>query len=213
MLRPTRRAPAQQWAGLKFFNVYGPERVSQGFDEERSVVRQISPKIAAGGKPAVAVQIAQSRTTPTARQMRDFVHGSTIASTVMLWLARQPAASTACSIMGTGKARSFADLATRGVRRQRDASREIELRRHARNEIRDKYQYFTRGASMDRLRASRDTRQALHHAWRTAPPVTCATICGRLILIARPPFRLSPLSSAVSTPCSSFAFPVIDPCR
>jgi ADP-L-glycero-D-manno-heptose 6-epimerase len=135
----------RQWAGLKFFNVYGPNEYHKG--GMKSVVAQISPKIAAG-EPAILFK-SHNGAYPDGGQMRDFVHVDDCVD-VMLWLSDNPSVNGLFN-MGTGKARSFADLA-QAVFAANDKTPEIRFV-DTPIEIRDKYQYFTE-AKMDRLRAA-----------------------------------------------------------
>lgn len=138
------RAP-RQWAGLKFFNVYGPNEQHKG--SMKSVVAQIWPKVAAGE----GVQLFRSHRPeyPDGGQMRDFVYVRDCAR-VVSWLIETPDV-TGIFNLGSGKARSFLDLA-RAVfaaagREPRIAYVDTPI------EIRDKYQYFTQ-ADMTRLQAA-----------------------------------------------------------
>ena len=135
----------RQWAGLKFFNVYGPNEYHKG--SMKSVIAQISPKIAAG-EPATLFK-SHNPQYPDGGQMRDFVHVDDCVD-VMLWL-RDNQSVNGLFNMGSGKARSFADLA-KAVFAANDKSLDIRFI-DTPVEIRDKYQYFTE-AKMDRLRAA-----------------------------------------------------------
>ncbi|MHA1537267.1 MAG: ADP-glyceromanno-heptose 6-epimerase [Alphaproteobacteria bacterium] len=132
-----------QWAGLKFFNVYGPNEDHKG--TMKSVVAQLYPD-AAGGKPA---RLFKSHHPDYADggQQRDFVWVGDCVS-VMLWLHAHPGI---CGLfnMGTGKARSFLDLA-KATWRALGREPEVEYV-DTPSEIREKYQYFTQ-SRMDRLR-------------------------------------------------------------
>ncbi len=93
------------WAGMKFFNVYGPRESHKG--GMASVVRHAYRQIEATG----VVKLFRS-TDPAIEdggQRRDFVFvGDCVAH--MLWLWRRPGASGIYN-SGTGAARSFAELA------------------------------------------------------------------------------------------------------
>ena len=134
-----------QWAGLKFFNVYGPNEYHKG--PMRSVVLQIFEQIAAGG-PARLFR-SHHPDVPDGGQLRDFVWVEDCVA-VMLWLLDNPQVSGLFNV-GTGRARSFADLA-RAVFAALDRLAEIAFVDMP-AEIRDKYQYFTE-ARIDRLRAA-----------------------------------------------------------
>ena len=139
----TARPP--QWAGLKFFNVYGPNEYHKG--AMKSVVAQIYPR-AAKGEPARLFR-SHRPDVPDGGQKRDFVYVRDCVD-MMLWLYDHPEVSGLFNI-GSGTARSFADLAAAVFRALGHEPRIEFVDTPA--EIRDKYQYFTE-ARMDRLRAA-----------------------------------------------------------
>lgn len=135
----------RQWAGLKFFNVYGPNEYHKG--TMKSVVAQIWPRVAAG--EPVTLFRSHNPNYPDGGQMRDFVHVDDVVD-VMGWLLDTPTASGVFNA-GSGQARSFLDLAGATFAA---AGREPRIEYVDTPEaIRDKYQYFTE-ARMDRLRAA-----------------------------------------------------------
>ena len=135
----------RQWAGLKFFNVYGPNEYHKG--GQRSVAHQIFES-AAAGRP-VRLFKSHNPSYGDGGQMRDFVWvGDCVA--VVQWLLAHPNISGLYN-MGTGKARSFDDLA-RTVFAAMEATPNIEYI-DTPPEIRERYQYFTE-ARMERLRAA-----------------------------------------------------------
>jgi ADP-L-glycero-D-manno-heptose 6-epimerase len=138
------RAPRPpQWAGLKFFNVYGPNEYHKG--NQRSVVCTAYPA-ASSGDP-VRLFKSYDPGYPDGGQLRDFVWvGDCVA--VMLWLLDHPAISGLFNI-GTGTARSFADLA-RALFTALDQPAQIDYIEMPKA-IRSRYQYFTE-ARMERLR-------------------------------------------------------------
>jgi ADP-L-glycero-D-manno-heptose 6-epimerase len=132
-----------QWAGAKFFNVYGPNEYHKG--EMQSVVAKLYPR-AVKGEPARLFRSHRDG-VPDGGQRRDFV---TVGDCVdmLLFLYDHP---EICGLfnMGSGKARSFAELASEVYRA---AGREPLIEYvDTPAEIRDKYQYFTE-APIDRLR-------------------------------------------------------------
>jgi ADP-L-glycero-D-manno-heptose 6-epimerase len=134
-----------QWAGLKFFNVYGPNEYHKG--AQQSVVGHLWPRVAAGD-PAV---LFRSHRPDIAHgdQARDFAWvGDCVA--VLLWLYDNPKVSGLFNV-GSGKARSFKDLAT-ALFKAAGKTPHIDYV-DTPVEIRDKYQYFTE-ARLDRLRAA-----------------------------------------------------------
>ncbi len=134
-----------QWAGLKFFNVYGPNEYHKG--AMRSVVHQSYVDIAAG-KPAYLFRSYRSDIAD-GEQKRDFIWvGDCI--DVLLWLHDNPSVSGLFNC-GTGQARSFLDLvqATFAAAGQADEISFMEMPA----ELQERYQYFTE-ARIDRLRAA-----------------------------------------------------------
>jgi len=137
-----RRAPPQ-WAGLKFFNVYGPNEEHKG--PMKSVAAQIWPRVAAG--ETVRLFKSGREGVPDGGQMRDFVYVRDAAD-VVRWLLDTPTAGGIFNL-GSGQARSFADMAAAVFRAsgREPAIDYIDIP----ESIRDKYQYFTE-AQISRLR-------------------------------------------------------------
>nr|WP_278448624.1 ADP-glyceromanno-heptose 6-epimerase [Brevundimonas diminuta] len=133
-----------QWAGLKFFNVYGPNEGHKG--GMKSVVAQIWPKVQAG--ETVSLFRSHNPNYPDGGQLRDFVFVDDVVG-IILWLLENEAVSGVFNA-GSGQARSFADLAraTFAAAGKEPAIAYIDMP----EAIRDRYQYFTE-ASMDRIRA------------------------------------------------------------
>ncbi len=133
-----------QWAGLKFFNVYGPNEYHKG--SMKSVIAQCYPKVAAG--EGVTLFKSHIPDYEDGGQLRDFVYVKDCVN-VMLWLLENPQVSGLFNL-GTGKARSFKDLAeavfTAAGKPANISYRDTPI------EIRDKYQYFTE-ANMQKLKA------------------------------------------------------------
>ncbi len=133
------------WAGLKFFNVYGPNEYHKG--DMMSLVTKNWRQIAAGE----TIRLFKSHRPDYAdgEQLRDFVYVKDCAA-VMLWFWRRAdAAANGIYNLGSGKARSFLDLmnataAACGVVPNIDF---VDIP----PDIRASYQYFTE-AKMDRLR-------------------------------------------------------------
>jgi ADP-L-glycero-D-manno-heptose 6-epimerase len=131
-----------QWAGLKFFNVYGPNEDHKA--SMKSVVAQIWPDVAEGR----AVKLFKSYRPDYADggQLRDFVYVRDAAD-VVTWLLEDEGVNGVYNL-GSGRARSFADLATATFKA---AGREPRIEyRDMPQAIRDRYQYFTE-ADMSRL--------------------------------------------------------------
>ena len=133
-----------QWAGLKFFNVYGPNEGHKG--GMKSVVAQIWPKVQAG--ETVSLFRSHNPNYPDGGQLRDFVFVDDVVG-IILWLLEREDISGVFNA-GSGQARSFADLAraTFAAAGKEPSIAYIDMP----EAIRDRYQYFTE-ASMDRIRA------------------------------------------------------------
>jgi ADP-L-glycero-D-manno-heptose 6-epimerase len=124
-----------QWAGLKFFNVFGPNEYHKG--EMMSLLAKRFDD-AKAGKP---VRLFKSHREGIAdgEQKRDFISVDD-AVAVVRWLMATPSVSGIFNV-GTGKARSFRDLITAMfVALGRKPAIEYIDMPHA---IRDSYQYFT----------------------------------------------------------------------
>jgi len=134
-----------QWAGAKFFNVYGPNEYHKG--SMKSVVAQLYPR-AAKGEPARLFR-SHRPDYPDGGQMRDFVHVDDVVDMLLFLYDRPP--TSGLFNMGSGKARSFADLAA-AVYRALGREPRLEFV-DTPEEIRAKYQYFTE-APLARLRAA-----------------------------------------------------------
>jgi ADP-L-glycero-D-manno-heptose 6-epimerase len=138
-----------QCVGLKMFNVYGPNEGHKA--AMRSVVAKIWPTVAAGGR--VRLFRSYRPDVQDGGQSRDFVYVRDVADCVA-WLAATPAVNGVFNL-GSGTARSFADLA-RAVFTAAGREPAIDYVDMP-EDLRDAYQYFTE-ARMDRLRAA---------GWRT----------------------------------------------
>ena len=92
-------------AGLKFFNVYGPNEYHKG--NMKSVIAQCYPKVMSG--EAVTLFKSHNPDYEDGGQLRDFVYVQDCVN-VILWLLDKPEVSGLFNL-GTGKARSFKDLA------------------------------------------------------------------------------------------------------
>jgi ADP-L-glycero-D-manno-heptose 6-epimerase len=134
-----------QWAGLKFFNVYGPNEYHKG--GQASVAWHLFGQLSRG-EPAKLFQ-SHHPDYADGGQLRDFIWVGDCVE-VMLWLLATPGTSGLFNV-GTGKARSFADLA-RAVFAAMERPENISYVPTPES-IRDKYQYFTE-AKMARLRAA-----------------------------------------------------------
>lgn len=123
------------WAGLKFFNVYGPNESHKA--RMASVIFHSFNQIKQNGY--VNLFKSHRGDFKDGQQLRDFIYVKDVVS-VLLWLMRyQP--ESAIYNLGTGQARSFYDLANAtfaGMGIPADI-RFIDMP----EDIREKYQYFT----------------------------------------------------------------------
>jgi ADP-L-glycero-D-manno-heptose 6-epimerase len=137
-------APAPpRWAGVKFFNVYGPNEFHKG--AQASLVPQVYAK-AAKGEPYPLFR-SHNPAYVDGGQMRDFIFVEDCCE-AMLWLYELAPANGIFNL-GTGKARSFLDLAS-AVYQALGQEPKI-VWRDTPEDIRGQYQYFTE-ARMERLR-------------------------------------------------------------
>ena len=134
-----------QWAGLKFFNVFGPNEYHKG--DMRSVLAKVFP----GSKAGEPVRLFKSDRPDIAggEIVRDFVYVEDAAN-VVLWLIDHPRVSGIYNV-GTGKARSFTDM-MRAMLKALGRKPEIEYIAIP-QALAGRYQYFTE-ARMERLRAA-----------------------------------------------------------
>lgn len=139
------KSGSAQCVGLKFFNVYGPNEYHK--DGQRSVVHQIYPYTQRN--EAFSLFKSHNPQYENGGQLRDFVWIGDVVN-VAMWLLDHPKVSGLFNL-GTGKARSFADLAV-AVYQAADRAPLIRYREMP-EELRDKYQYFTE-AEMGKLRAA-----------------------------------------------------------
>lgn len=145
------QAPAA-WTGLKFFNVYGPNEGHKG--RMASVIFHSYNQIVTTG----LVKLFKSHRSnfKDGAQLRDFIYVKDLVQ-VIFWMMQQMLDSTWTTNknglynLGTGKARSFYDLAANTFIAQ-GLQPKIEFIDMP-LDIRDKYQYFTE-ANMQKLRAA-----------------------------------------------------------
>jgi len=137
------RAAPPQWAGLKFFNVYGPNEFHKG--RMASVVLHKFRQITAGA-PATLFKSDRAG-IEDGEQLRDFVHVDDCVA-AMLWLLDNPSVSGLFNV-GTGTARSFLDL-TRAIYAALGKAPDIHFIDMP-ADLEGKYQSYTQ-ARMDRLR-------------------------------------------------------------
>jgi ADP-L-glycero-D-manno-heptose 6-epimerase len=130
------------WAGLKFFNVYGPNEYHK--DRMASVVLHAFHQISKTG--SMKLFRSHKEGIPDGGQSRDFIYVKDVVQ-VIYWLFLSRAGSGIYNL-GTGKARTFLDLA-RSTFNAMDLEPAIEYI-DTPSDIRNKYQYFTE-ARMEKL--------------------------------------------------------------
>jgi ADP-L-glycero-D-manno-heptose 6-epimerase len=128
-------ATPPQWAGLKFFNVYGPNETHKGFMQ--SLVSKIFPVVKAG--ETVTLFKSHDPNYPDGGQQRDFIYVKDCVA-VVRWLLRHPETSGLFNV-GTGTARSFLDL-VQAVCAAVGCTPNIRFI-DTPDELRAQYQYFT----------------------------------------------------------------------
>jgi ADP-L-glycero-D-manno-heptose 6-epimerase len=133
------------WAGLKFFNVYGPNEQHKG--SQRSTAHQLFEQIKASGR--VALFKSYRPDYPDGGQKRDFVWVEDCVE-IALWLAGQSDAGGIYNV-GSGSVRSFEELAQSVfcAMGREPVIDYVPMPQH----LREKYQYFT-CADLGKLRAS-----------------------------------------------------------
>lgn len=132
----------KQWQGLKFFNVFGPNEYHKG--RMASVIFHAYHQV----KKTQAMKLFKSHHADyeNGEQQRDFVYVKDVVS-VIDWLAHNNIANGIYNL-GTGKARTFKDLA-QAVFASLNMESNISFIETP-SDIRDNYQYFTK-ADMDKL--------------------------------------------------------------
>jgi ADP-L-glycero-D-manno-heptose 6-epimerase len=134
-----------QWAGLKFFNVYGPNEYHK--DSQASTAWQLFGQISKG--KAARLFKSHRKDIPDGDQQRDFVWVGDCVD-VLLWLLGNPQVSGLFNL-GTGRARSFAELAE-VLFAVMETKAQIDYVATP-TAIRETYQHFTE-ANMERLAAA-----------------------------------------------------------
>ena len=131
------------WAGLKFFNVYGPNEYHKA--RMASVIFHSYNQIKQNG--TVKLFRSHKEGYEDGEQLRDFIYVKDVIAVCYWLMEHQPA--SAIYNLGTGQARSFNDL-VKSTFAGLDMQPSIEYIDMP-ADIRDKYQYFTE-ANMDKLR-------------------------------------------------------------
>ncbi len=130
------------WAGLKFFNVYGPNEYHKG--RMASVIFHAYNQIKVTGK--MKLFRSHNPNYKDGEQLRDFVYVKDVVEVCMFLLHHRK--DSGIYNLGSGKARTFLDL-VRNTFKAMGKPEEIEFV-DTPIDIRDKYQYFTE-ANMTKL--------------------------------------------------------------
>lgn len=131
------------WAGLKFFNVYGPNEYHKG--RMASVIWHAYNQINKTGK--MKLFKSHNPAYKDGEQMRDFVYVKDVVE--VCYFLMQHRKKSGIYNLGSGKARTFLDL-TKAVFKSMGKKEDIEFI-DTPADIRDKYQYFTE-AKMNKLK-------------------------------------------------------------
>jgi ADP-L-glycero-D-manno-heptose 6-epimerase len=132
------------WAGLKFFNVYGPNEFHKG--RMASVIWHAFKQINEKG----SLRLFKSHRSDYAdgEQMRDFIYVKDLIAVCIFLMEHRK--NSGIYNLGTGIARSFNDL---GKSTFQAMNKEVDINYiDTPVDIRDKYQYFTQ-ANMQKLRS------------------------------------------------------------
>lgn len=132
-----------QWAGFKFFNVYGPNEYHKG--RMASVVFHAYHQVKQSG--SLKLFRSHHPDFEDGMQLRDFIYVKDVCD--VLFFCFEYKAPSGLYNLGTGKARSFLDLG-KAVFRALEMPENIEFI-DIPWDIRDKYQYYTQ-AEMQKLR-------------------------------------------------------------
>lgn len=132
------------WAGLKFFNVYGPNEYHKG--RMASVVFHAFNQINANGK----LKLFRSHRPDygNGEQKRDFVYVKDVVNVLYFLMLHRK--DNGIYNLGSGKANTFNELAS-AIFKSLDKTPDIEFI-DTPEDIRDKYQYFTE-ADMSKLKS------------------------------------------------------------
>ena len=132
------------WAGMKFFNVYGPNEYHKG--RMSSVILHLFNQIKETGKAKLFR--SHNPNFKDGEQLRDFVYVKDVVN--VLFFLMQNKKDSGIYNLGTGKARTFLALA-KATFKAMDIPENINFI-DTPEDIRDKYQYFTE-AKMSKLRS------------------------------------------------------------
>ncbi len=132
------------WAGLKFFNVYGPGENHKGrmasviYHAYNQILKTGSMKLFRSHRPDYK----------DGEQLRDFIYVKDVADVILFLMQHRK--NSGIYNLGTGKARTFIDLVKATFKAMNIPEKIDFIDTPA--DIRDKYQYYTQ-ANMDKLRS------------------------------------------------------------
>lgn len=132
------------WAGLKFFNVYGPNEYHKG--RMASVIFHAYNQIKTSGK--MKLFRSHNPNYTDGGQMRDFVYVKDVCDVIIFLMNNRK--NSGIYNLGSGQARTFLDL-VKNTFKNMNVSEDISFI-DTPIDIRDKYQYFTE-ANMNKLKS------------------------------------------------------------
>lgn len=135
-----------RWAGLKFFNVYGPNEYHKG--GQRSVAVQLHAQLRERGRARLFR--SGNPDYPNGGQLRDFVWVGDCVR-IALWALEDPSAPSGLYNAGSGAARSFLEKA-KIIFKEMGTESDVEFIDLPAN-LSGKYQYYT-CANLEKLRAA-----------------------------------------------------------
>jgi ADP-L-glycero-D-manno-heptose 6-epimerase len=131
------------WAGLKFFNVYGPNEYHKG--RMASVIFHAYHQITKNKK--MKLFRSHNPKFKDGEQIRDFIYVKDVVEVIIFLMHHRK--NSGIYNLGSGKARTFLDLA-KNTFKATNVKEDIDFI-DTPADIRDKYQYFTE-ANMDKLK-------------------------------------------------------------
>jgi ADP-L-glycero-D-manno-heptose 6-epimerase len=138
------------WAGLKFFNVYGPNEYHKG--RMASVIFHAFNQIQEKG--SVKLFRSHNPNFKDGEQLRDFIYVKDLINVCLFLKEEKP--TSGIYNLGSGKARTFLDLVTNTFH---SLKKPVSINFiDTPEDIRDKYQYFTE-ANMTKLRSAGYTNE------------------------------------------------------
>ncbi len=132
------------WAGLKFFNIYGPNEYHKG--RMASVILHAFNQIKNTGK--MKLFRSHNPNYKDGEQMRDFVYVKDLCDVILFLIEHRK--NSGIYNLGSGKARTFLDL-VKNTFKAMEKREDIDFV-DTPIDIRDKYQYFTE-ANMNKLKS------------------------------------------------------------